>query len=123
MFVALPFFARPSLHFVTAYGYLEARFSRVVRMAVAASFIVRVVLYMGFVLYAPAIAIEAVAGVSFYGTVIVCGVLATAYTTKGGMASVIWTDFIASLALAFGIVISYLTRSSYAQKKGHTCVL
>jgi Na+/proline symporter len=105
MYVSLPFFARPELKFVTAYSYLEARFSRTVRKAVAASFILRVVIYMGFVLYAPAIAIETVAGLNFYITVTVCGVFATLYTMKGGMSSVIWTDFIASLALVFGIVI------------------
>jgi Na+/proline symporter len=105
MYVSVPFFARPELKFVTAYSYLEARFSSSVRKAVAASFILRVIIYMGFVLYAPAIAIEAVAGLNFYVTVVICGSLATLYTTKGGMSSVIWTDFMASLALVFGIVI------------------
>ena len=105
IYVSIPFFARPELNFSTAYEYLEARFSRSVRMLVAASFVIRVVIYLGFVLYTPSIAIEAVCGSSFYSTVVVCGLLATAYTTKGGMSSVIYTDFLASLAMIVGVVI------------------
>ena len=45
-------------------------------------------MYMGFVLYAPALALQAIAGWATYKTILVCGVLATAYTCKGGMKSV-----------------------------------
>lgn len=33
--------------------------------------------YMGFVLYAPALALEAIAGWATYKTILVCGILAT----------------------------------------------
>ena len=59
---------------------------------------------MGIVLYAPAIAIEGLTGVPEWATVIVCGVLTTIYTVKGGMSSVIITDFMQSLVLVAGAV-------------------
>eukprot|EP00041_Stephanoeca_diplocostata_P031805 m.1001462 g.1001462 ORF g.1001462 m.1001462 type:complete len:560 (-) comp24029_c1_seq1:70-1749(-) len=101
--IAIPFFAREELGCTTSYEYLEARFSRPVRTLGTVSFLVRIVLYMGFVLFAPAVALEAVADVPVYVSVLTCGILATAYTCKGGMQAVIWTDFVASLALILGV--------------------
>ena len=43
----------------------------------ATSFLIRGLIYMGFVLYAPALALEAVARVKVVYTVLVCGSLAT----------------------------------------------
>ncbi|XP_072046521.1 sodium-coupled monocarboxylate transporter 1-like, partial [Amphiura filiformis] len=49
-------------------------------------------LYLGIVLYAPALALSAVAGISLWGSVIAIGIICTFYTTIGGMWAVLWTD-------------------------------
>jgi sodium-coupled monocarboxylate transporter 8/12 len=47
------------------------------------------VLYMGIVLYAPAIALEAVTGLSYYVSTALVGVVCTFYSTIGGMKAVL----------------------------------
>jgi Na+(H+)/acetate symporter ActP len=84
----------------------QARFSRRIRSIGSALFLLRVIVYMGFVLFAPAVALEAVAGVPVYASVLVTGTLATAYTCKGGIEAVIWTDFLASLTLIAGVSVA-----------------
>lgn len=85
---------------------LQARFSRGIRSAGSALFLLRVIVYMGFVLFAPAVALEAVAEVPVYVSVLVTGVFATMYTCKGGMSAVIWTDFLASITLIVGVSVA-----------------
>jgi Na+/proline symporter len=63
-------------------------------------FVVRISLYLALVLYAPALAIGAVTDVPIWASVLSCGTVATLYTMKGGMSSVIWTDFLQVLASA-----------------------
>eukprot|EP00936_MAST-01D_sp_MAST-1D-sp1_P000603 g603.t1 len=105
--VAIPFFSRPELNLVTSYAYLGRRFSsRTMRTAAAVTFLVRSAAYMGFVLYAPALALNTAADVPIGASVCGCGVIATLYTVKGGMNSVIYTDFVASLALFLGLFLA-----------------
>jgi len=47
------------------------------------------ILYVGIVLYAPAIALEAVTGLSYYLSTVVIGVVCTFYSTIGGMKAVL----------------------------------
>ncbi|WAR18775.1 SC5A8-like protein [Mya arenaria] len=49
-------------------------------------------LYMAIVLLAPALALEAVAGIPLWLSVIVVGIIGTFYTSIGGLRTVIWTD-------------------------------
>ena len=101
--VTVPFFQRGG--FVTSYAYLEARFSVRIRTAAAIAFVLRIAFYLALVLYAPALAVSAVAGLSIYVSITLCGALATLYTMKGGMAAVIATDFMQSLTLIFGTLL------------------
>eukprot|EP00050_Salpingoeca_kvevrii_P005202 m.273914 g.273914 ORF g.273914 m.273914 type:complete len:544 (-) comp11090_c1_seq46:449-2080(-) len=96
-FAIIPFFH--SLGMCTAYAYLEARFSRAVRTAAALVFVLRVVVYLSVVLYAPALALAALTGLPIWLTIVVIGSIATPYTIKGGMAAVLWTDFLQSLMM------------------------
>ena len=101
--MTVPFFQRGG--FVTSYAYLEARFSVSIRTAAAVAFVLRIAFYLALVLYAPALAVSAVAGLSIYVSITLCGVLATLYTMKGGMTAVIATDFMQSLTLIFGTLL------------------
>jgi len=88
--------------FYTAYQFLEERFSMQVRLICSALFIIRVLLWLGLVNYAPALALNQVTGMPLWFTILCTGVLTTIYTTLGGMKAVIWTDFIQFFVLLGG---------------------
>jgi sodium-coupled monocarboxylate transporter 8/12 len=84
--IVLPFYYNS--RFFTAYQYLEERFSVQVRTIASASFIIRVLLWLGAATYAPALALEQATGLPLWFTILVTGVLTTVYTTFGGMRAV-----------------------------------
>jgi sodium-coupled monocarboxylate transporter 8/12 len=65
------------------------------------------VLYMGIVLYAPALALSAVTELSYLGSVMAVGLVCTFYSTMGGIKAVLITDVFQSLLMfaAIGAVI------------------
>uniref|UniRef100_A0A1B6LZK8 Sodium-dependent multivitamin transporter n=1 Tax=Graphocephala atropunctata TaxID=36148 RepID=A0A1B6LZK8_9HEMI len=89
-YLYLPVFFK--LEATSAYEYLERRFSRRVRLAASVLYSVQMVLYMGIVLYAPTIALEALTGLSRNTSTLVVGAVCTVYATIGGIKAVIWTD-------------------------------
>ncbi len=99
----IPFFHR--LGFYTAYSYLEARFSRRLRTIAAVLFVFRIIVYLAIVLYAPALALNALVGLPLWANILACGGLATIYTVKGGMVAVIWTDFLQSCLMIICVVL------------------
>ncbi|XP_035660677.1 sodium-dependent multivitamin transporter-like isoform X2 [Branchiostoma floridae] len=62
------------------------------------------VVYMGIVLFAPALAIEAVTGLNVWISVVSMGVVCTFYTTLGGMKAVIWTDVFQCVIMFAGMI-------------------
>lgn len=96
-YLFIPFFN--GLRLTSAYEYLELRFSLRVRLIGSFLFVVRIYLYLGQALYAPALALEAVAGVPILLTVLVTGGISAGYTYHGGMRTVIWTDIMQFLVL------------------------
>ena len=68
-------------------------------------FIVRIYLYLGQALYAPSLALEAVAGIPIPLTVLVAGGVSAAYTYHGGMRAVIWTDIAQFFVLWGGMAV------------------
>jgi sodium-coupled monocarboxylate transporter 8/12 len=98
--VVLPFYYNSK--FFTAYQYLEERFSVQVRTVSSASFIARVLLWLGAATYAPALALEQATGMPLWVTILVTGALTTFYTTLGGMRAVIWTDVMQLIVLVGG---------------------
>ncbi|KAG9465827.1 hypothetical protein GDO78_017679 [Eleutherodactylus coqui] len=98
--VFVPVFYR--LRLTSTYEYLELRFSKKVRICGTITFIFQMVIYMGVVLYAPALAFSAVTGFSLWGVVLTMGLVCTLYTTLGGLKAVIWTDVIQTLVMFAG---------------------
>jgi sodium-coupled monocarboxylate transporter 8/12 len=64
------------------------------------AFILQMVLYMGIVLYAPALALNAVTGINKIVSIISVGLVCTFYSTIGGMKAVLITDVFQVLILA-----------------------
>ena len=91
--------------FYTAYQYLEERFSVQVRLLASALFILRVLLWLALVTYAPALALEQVTGLPLWFSIICTGTLTTIYTTLGGMKAVIWTDVVQFVVLFGGQLV------------------
>lgn len=96
-YVFLPVFY--NLQVVSVYEYLERRFGRATRLAMSATFIIQMVLYMAVVLYAPAVALSAVTGISKWLSIISVGLVCTFYCTIGGMKAVLWTDLFQSILM------------------------
>ncbi len=96
---------------LTAYQYLETRFGPETRTLASLIFMVSRCLAFGVVLYAPAVVISAMTGLSLTVTVVVIGILTTGYTLFGGMRAVVWTDvkqmvvIIGGLFLTLGILL------------------
>lgn len=89
----------------STYEYLELRFGRYIRMLTSLTYTLQMVLYNGIVLYAPAIALEAVTGLDRLISILVVGLSCTIYATLGGMKAVVITDVLQS-ALMFAAVLS-----------------
>ncbi|XP_072046249.1 sodium-coupled monocarboxylate transporter 1-like [Amphiura filiformis] len=88
--------------------YLEMRFNKVARLCALVTFMVQMFLYMGIVIYAPALALNQVTGINLWGSVLATGLVCTFYTTIGGMKAVLWTDVfqvVVMLAGFFAVII------------------
>ncbi|XP_068162733.1 sodium-coupled monocarboxylate transporter 1-like isoform X1 [Antennarius striatus] len=88
--VFLPVFYR--LAITSTHEYLEMRFNRATRLLGTVIFIFQTVLYIGIVIYGPALAISQIADVNLWGGIITTGIVCTLYCTLGGLKAVVWTD-------------------------------
>ncbi len=91
-YVTLPLYR--SLGVISAYEYLERRFSAGVRSLVAGLFILWRLGWMAMALYVPPLAISTASGgrIPLIPTIIVLGALVTSYTMMGGIRAVIWAN-------------------------------
>ncbi len=80
------------LQVVTVYGFLETSFGPQTRRAAAIAFAGGRTLASGVRLFIAALAFSLVSEQSLEWTIVICGILAIAYTRIGGIRSVIWTD-------------------------------
>jgi Na+/proline symporter len=60
---------------------------------------------MSIVLYAPALALSAVTGLSKWAAIISVGLVCTLYCTIGGIKAVLWTDVFQSLLMFTAMII------------------
>ncbi|XP_022090148.1 sodium-coupled monocarboxylate transporter 1-like [Acanthaster planci] len=98
----IPVFFR--LNVTSANEYLELRFNKAVRVSATITFFLNMVFYMGLVIYAPALAFNAVTDVSLWGSVLATGLVCTLYTTVGGMKAVLWTDVFQTCVMFGGFI-------------------
>lgn len=96
------------------FKYLEKRFGLPTRLIASVSFSCQMILYMGIVLFAPALALETVTGIPKYIAVIVIGATCAFYSIIGGLRAVVLTDVFQSLlmfAAVFTVIISGLFKA------------
>lgn len=101
LFVFMPFYHK--LKVVSAYEYLERRFNLPVRLLASGIFIFWRLCWMATAVYVPSLVLSVVTGLPLISMILVMGILATFYTTLGGMKAVIWTDVIQAVVLWGGI--------------------
>ncbi len=87
---AVPIFHRANVY--TAYEYLERRFDLKTRSLVSGIFLLQRGLAAGLSLYAPAVVLSVILGLSDRATTVVMGLLIISYTAFGGIKAVTWSD-------------------------------
>lgn len=91
---------------MSAYEYLEKRFGYIGRIYGTIGFLVGHLFKTGVVLFALALALEAVVGVDKNVIILVLGATAVALTFVGGIEGVVWTEVVqGALMLVSGLVI------------------
>jgi len=99
----LPFFRRTKI--VSAYEYLEDRFSPSIRVYGAVTFIIGQLIRLALILFLVSILMHEITGYSAVVSVLLAGVLVAAYTIVGGFNAVIWTDVLQTFILVFGGIV------------------
>ncbi|TCP25573.1 SSS family solute:Na+ symporter [Scopulibacillus darangshiensis] len=114
LFISVPiaiYFFLPvyrNLNLDTAYEYLERRFGKSLRIIASILFIVYQIGRMSIIMYLPAIALSAVTGINVVLIILFMGIIATIYSSFGGIKSVLWTDFIQGVVLIGGGVFALI---------------
>ncbi|XP_055946612.1 putative sodium-dependent multivitamin transporter [Argiope bruennichi] len=88
----------------TAYQYLEKRFGKTIRTFVATLYTFLTVLDMGVVLYAPALALNAVTGLSTWASILSIAAVCMVYSSQGGLKAVVWTVVFQSALMYLAMV-------------------
>jgi len=86
----------------STYEYLNRRFGNTTRLMGVVAFLVQTALYLGIVIYAPALALSKTTGLNLWGVVVGTGIVCIIYTTLGGMKAVIWTGVFQALVMFGG---------------------
>ena len=102
----LPFFRR--LKVASAYAYLELRFNTAVRLFASGAYVVFMISRVAIVTLLPALALNAMTGVSIDGCILVCGVATIVYCAFGGFEAVVWSDFVQGIVLVSGAIAIFV---------------
>ncbi|KAL3847665.1 hypothetical protein ACJMK2_018565 [Sinanodonta woodiana] len=98
----------PLLHplkITSAYEYLELRFkSRWIRTVGTILGMLYYTVYLGIILFGPAIALEALSGFPQWGSIVAIAVVSVIYTAIGGLKAVIWTDVFQAVVMFAGFL-------------------
>jgi SSS family solute:Na+ symporter len=103
------------LQLISAYEYLERRFSRRLRLIGSGLSCLYMLCWMGNMLYATGLILQAVLGLTgeqLTATLIVLGLFTTVYTSLGGFQAVVWTDVAQSVVLFGGMTLVLLAAVS-----------
>jgi solute:Na+ symporter, SSS family len=87
------------------YDYHEKRFGPTARSTISLIFLITQGLSTAAILYATALVVKFMTGVSVEAAIVIVTVLAVIYTAMGGMLAVIWTDVFQAGVLLFGALV------------------
>lgn len=108
MYVLLPLYYR--LKLTSIYGFIEQRFGFSAYKTSAVLFLLSKIIGAGFRLFVVALVLQitifAPLGLPFYLNAIISVFLIWAYTFKGGIKSIVWTDMIQTFFLIFAVVFT-----------------
>uniref|UniRef100_L7LZS8 Putative sodium/solute symporter n=1 Tax=Rhipicephalus pulchellus TaxID=72859 RepID=L7LZS8_RHIPC len=93
------------LEVMTAYEYLELRFNRTVRMAAVVLYMFEMTIYIAISLYAPALALSQLTGMTLWSAVVAIGLVCTVYTSVGGIKAVVLTDTFQAVVTVVAMVV------------------
>ena len=102
-FIYMPVFRR--VNSLSAFVYLERRFGKLIAQFNCIVYICHAIVYMGIVLYAPALALSAVTGLSLEGSIVTLSIICLFYTVIGGMKAIIWTDALQVSVMILGMIV------------------
>lgn len=103
---AVPIFHRAKVY--TAYEYLEQRFDAKTRALVSVVFLIQRGLAAGIGLYAPAVALSDVLGISDRLITVIIGILVVIYTASGGIKALTWADVQQMTMIFVALVLSLI---------------
>lgn len=103
-FVLIPFFMR--LRVVSAYEYLERRFSPAVRSLGAGLFMLYCLGWMATVVLTCSVGLTQMTGWPLWIVLVCNGIVSTVYTCLGGIKAVIWTDVVQALLMLGGGILT-----------------
>ncbi|KAB0798172.1 hypothetical protein PPYR_09165 [Photinus pyralis] len=113
----MPVFFR--LQLTSVYEYLGKRFGMVARLTGSLTYTILTTIQSGMVLYAPALALDAVTGISKNVAILSLGSVCTFYSTIGGMKAVIVTDVLQTLLMVAAVtcvpIHAILTTGSFSE--------
>ena len=90
---------------VSIYEYLEGRFGISTRMLISIVFQISRSFGTGIMVYATALILEGMMGISFWTSISVIGVITIIYSLQGGMKAVVYSDAIQMGLIFFGVII------------------
>lgn len=108
-----------NLEITSVYEYIDMRFNKFVRYGVILADCSYTFIYMGIVMYTPALALSTVTGITLTGSILAIGLVCTFYTAIGGIKAVIWTDVLQVSAFTFIVVyrVAFITFYCYRVRK------
>ncbi|MCK0068486.1 sodium:solute symporter family transporter [Kordiimonas laminariae] len=90
---------------VSIYEYLEGRFGISTRMLISTVFQISRSFGTGIMVYATALILEGMMGISFWTSISVIGIITIIYSLQGGMKAVVYSDAIQMGLIFFGVII------------------
>ncbi|XP_037712398.1 sodium-coupled monocarboxylate transporter 2 isoform X2 [Drosophila subpulchrella] len=111
-YVYIPVFS--ALQVGSSYEYLEMRFHSVIRSIASFMFILDEILFLPFIVYVPAIALNQVSGINLHVIAVVIVVVCVFYTFVGGIKAVVHTDAWQVLVMFLSVLAVAVLATVYA---------
>lgn len=108
-YVLLPVFY--NMNTISVFQYIQMRFGNIVRLVSTVIFLFMNLLVMGFALYAPCLAFQAMSGVSLWIIMVAAAFVGTIYTWLGGMKAVVWADSLQFVIIIAGLMCTLIKGS------------